>query len=52
MSKAPPKARCAGCAKELENYTMQVAEKLFHNVDCYRLWLEAEAKGTKRFNAG
>ena len=45
------KIKCSGCLKDLENYTMQVGEKLFHNVDCYRMFVEGEAKGTKRFNS-
>jgi hypothetical protein len=43
--------KCAGCGKPLETFTMQLAEKLFHNVGCYALFIEAETKGTKRFEA-
>lgn len=43
--------KCAGCGKPLETFTMQLVDKLFHNVACYALFIENEAKGTKRFEA-
>ena len=43
--------KCAGCGKDLENYTMQLGPKLFHSVQCYALFVEAEGKGVKRFES-